>query len=336
VPSARSLDRDLISVPFEDRLGRPVVVVKVRNLDPRMAPKSFLRFYRAILDVVVAHCLHKRKKKICPTNPMEQYLLLIDMEGAGWSNFSKQLLQIMTGESNSNYPDRLSQVYVLGCNATVLAIWQVAQPIMHERTRRKVQLVSSADVKKIMCELVDLELLPPRLGGTALARSSGAQTVAEKAGHVAAAVWRRYGITPTMEACGRASVARRESRGFLEKYDISIDGVTEESGAVARSRAECSELVVRVEALLGLGPARSSQPDAALPKHGYGCIGSCEVFSCFGMAQVKCDVRTEARTAEDLEAWLNKTLGVGGEATEAVLNFVSSSSARLPPPPLVF
>jgi len=332
VPSARSIAQDLITVPFEDRKGRPVVMVKIRNCDPTVPAKSFQRFYRAIVDVVSMHSLCKRTGNISPSNTLEQYLLVIDMEGAGFSNFSLQGVQLMVAESNTNYPDRLSQVYVLGCNATVLGIWHMTQQVIHPRTRRKVQLISSSDVRKTMMELVDPELLPPHYGGSAPAwpRTGEAKTLDEKAGPLAAEVWRRTGVIPETEASGRASVLPRGSRGFLEKYDIAIVGMTEDSGPVARSLAECSELVVRVEALLGPGP----QPGPSDPDGARGCIAYSDVLSCFGFAQfARCHARAEARTAGGLEEWLNKMLGMGGEAKAAVLNFVSSSSARLPPSP---
>merc|ERR1711977_103355 len=90
--------------------------------------------YRATVDAVIAHLLHKRSSQISGSNPLEQYVLVFESDGAGWSNFSTQIVKIMVQESNRHYPERLARIYVINCNNFVRTCFHIASPMLHPRT----------------------------------------------------------------------------------------------------------------------------------------------------------------------------------------------------------
>jgi hypothetical protein len=205
-PSRRWLTLQLAGFSFYDKVGRPVIVIKLRNF-VRSTPLSvFEEFYRGIVDAVIAHMLLARSKSggISKTNPLEQYTLVMDTTGAGRQNFSLEAVKMMVHEGKVHYADRLAQVVVLGTGFLVESLWSIASPLIHPRTRKKVRMVSTADVRQFMRTLVDEDVLPMEWGGRAsdnlpymgiTSTSAGThfdfRSLAESAGRLSLEVWQQ-------------------------------------------------------------------------------------------------------------------------------------------------
>merc|ERR1712224_722618 len=122
--------------------------------------------------------------------------LLFEAEGAGWSNFSTEIVKVMVRESNAHYPERLAQIYVLNCTHFVRACFQMVSPMLHARTVKKTQFIVPEKVPAAMQSLVDPDKLPVVYGGAALPwpNPAYAQTLSDRMGRLMAATYRRLGL----------------------------------------------------------------------------------------------------------------------------------------------
>jgi len=192
-PPPETLRMGAILLPCEDRLGRPVLFMRGKYFDPSVPLDVFQRSFRAYMDAIAIH-LWSRRPDATDTNQLEQYVCVIDTEGAGWANASLDVLKMMVKETNTFYPDRLQQVVVLGVTGTVRAMWRVAAPVVHPRTRKKVKLVGIADVRSTMQQLLSPNCLPSTYGGTAppLLPPDQAVDLDARVGALAARIWRHH------------------------------------------------------------------------------------------------------------------------------------------------
>jgi hypothetical protein len=188
-----------ILIPFEDRWGRPVVVVRAKYLDAYNS-ELLERGYRATLDTLIAHLLSKRGSRISQSNPLEQYVVALHVEGATWRNWSTSLVRMMVGESQRHYPERLAQIFVLGCNSFVRGMWGLSAPLLHPRTTKKVKMVGQSEIAGFMQGQVEDGTLPQDLGGSApaLVHPAAANNIEELAGKIAADTWERLNIAPRL------------------------------------------------------------------------------------------------------------------------------------------
>jgi hypothetical protein len=199
-PSAKWLRLGLACFSFYDKHGRPVVVVRPRNIQRSTPLAVFEEFYRGIVDATIAHMLFGRSRQgdISRTNPLEQYTIVVDTSGCARENFSLDFLKMMVRESNDHYADRVAQIFVLGTGFFVESMWSLASSLVHPRTRRKVCMVSKAKVHEFMRTLVDEDVLPKEWGGRGadnLPTPAGGhfdfKTLAESAGRLSLEVWQQ-------------------------------------------------------------------------------------------------------------------------------------------------
>mmetsp|Transcript_31937 Transcript_31937/g.69821 ORF Transcript_31937/g.69821 Transcript_31937/m.69821 type:complete len:424 (-) Transcript_31937:133-1404(-) len=200
-PPVEWLRTGLALVPFEDYLGRPVLVVRACLQDAAMLPAEvFERGYRATMDAMVEHMLNRRSENsLSATNPLEQFVLVVELQGAGWRNFATEHYKIMVREGSIHYPERLAMAVLLRPNIASQAAWNLVKPLLPARTRKKVKLVPEAEVPSFMKALVSKEVLPEAYGGEAknwlLPEQS--QNLEDLCGPLAAASWRRAGYELT-------------------------------------------------------------------------------------------------------------------------------------------
>jgi len=171
-----------------------VLLIRGRHVDAQAPVHVLQRQFRAYMDAIIVHLL-QRRPELAATNPLEQYVCVIDAAGAGWANVSTEFFRMLVSETDRHYPDRLQEVIVLGVNATVRTIWRVAagSGIVHPRSQKKVRMVAPEKVEAVMRGLVPEQTLPADYGGRAPALGNpallGDGLSAQHVGALASAIW---------------------------------------------------------------------------------------------------------------------------------------------------
>jgi hypothetical protein len=314
VPPPAWINLGLVTIPFEDRHGRPVVLVRIRFHDPKTQPPSLVEAgLRTTLDSLIAHLLFNRTAEISESNPLEQYVLIIDAEGATSRNFSLQTLKTMIRESSSRYPDRVAQIGILGVNNTVSMVFGMASKFLHPRTKKKVHCVRRSEVQDFMRKLVNPELLPVEYGGSGptMPLPSHCCDLSGSVGSILASVWDRLGVDPQ----GGLSLVRvREAAG--SKANSSFVLWVQEPGkgspqakqeGCQMSAAECAELVSKIRAI----PAADTESSSIWQ----GCFsGICQSLA--GTCAPTLKLPREALSAPGLEQLLNRLAAANPERQE--------------------
>lgn len=196
-PTLEWLHCGIVSVPCEDFLGRPVINVCPRHHKPGDL-ELFRLGLRTTLDCVKAHLLHKRTNGFSQTNPLEQYTMIWDFEGTGWSNLDWEAFHCTIFEGAHHYPNMGSQIYVLNVNSAVRWVWNTASRCLHPKIRRKCCLVAPTQVNECLQKLIPIEALPPKYGGSGpdWPAPADATTFEDQVGELAARVYRRAGVVP--------------------------------------------------------------------------------------------------------------------------------------------
>eukprot|EP00418_Pyrodinium_bahamense_P096351 CAMPEP_0179028536 /NCGR_PEP_ID=MMETSP0796-20121207/9595_1 /TAXON_ID=73915 /ORGANISM="Pyrodinium bahamense, Strain pbaha01" /LENGTH=138 /DNA_ID=CAMNT_0020724679 /DNA_START=134 /DNA_END=546 /DNA_ORIENTATION=+ len=131
-----------------------MAISRLRAYHPGLPIEVMTNGYRTTADAVIAHLLLKRGAEFSRTNPLEQWILCIDCEGIGWSNFSMEYIRMFLREAAERYMERIGAIYLLNPPSGWRLMFAVMKPFIQPRTLRKIKLVHPPDVPKVMCELV--------------------------------------------------------------------------------------------------------------------------------------------------------------------------------------
>jgi len=205
-PPNEWLNGSAVIVPFEDRFGRPVVVLRLRYIFPGQVPEDlFERGFCATLDAVMGHLLARRAAGAdLAENPLDQYVCWIDTEGASMKNFSSTAVKMMQRMATTRYAERVAKMYVLSPGVAVRTIWGTVKRMLLERTQNNIRMVPAGEVFAVLHDLLGPEapqLLPPAYGGQARPwpAPAEARSLEDKAGRLAAQAWRALGTAPSWD-----------------------------------------------------------------------------------------------------------------------------------------
>lgn len=322
-------------LPFEDVMGRPVMIARAKHFDSQTSAETFRCFYRGMVDSIIAHFLLKRRPELDDRNPLEQYVVVLDVRGAVRQNFSMTAIKVMIQESNTYYPDCVAQIFVLGVNMAVRRLWSIVSPMVQPRTRKKTQLITTDEVAPLMRRLVHPEQLTEEYGGRApdFPAPADARSVAEMAGRVCADTWETLGALRVLQEktalASKICVAwHMPPFGFRERSSFKLWLQSRgESTAICRDTAECAEFLTDLQHSSDL---EEVDLDLVLPNWNEGCWGS---WLCGGRAwQSEEEMRSwkATRCPEVYGRVLGKILSESqGAAGRAILDFVSGSGPYL-------
>mmetsp|Transcript_121634 Transcript_121634/g.303501 ORF Transcript_121634/g.303501 Transcript_121634/m.303501 type:complete len:579 (+) Transcript_121634:36-1772(+) len=265
-PCPKILGTGAFFLPFEDRRGRPILFIRARWLDPTVPITQIQQTFRAYMDAIILHLLRRRSSESRPTNVLEQYLCVIDTEGAGWNNVGLPLVKMLVRETNLYYPDRLQEILVLGVNSTVQTMWRMASPLVHPRTRKKVSLVAHKDIPATLLRHIEQQLLPTNWGGEGPRFPTPAEAggLSDRVGAIAAAA---FGEGQAAGVDDRVTVLRH--KGGNERHCVyelrlqrggfaSRSAATQSPRSVLRTGAEYTQLLDRLKASLKQSPGASN------------------------------------------------------------------------------
>jgi len=215
-PHLRNLEAGSALVVCEDLMDRPVLLIRARYLTTG-DPENFRRGLRSILDVVSMHILHKRHG-LSRTNPLEQYVMVVDLEGFTLANADWETFKVVLEEGQRRYPNRLANIYILHVSQTFNMLYNWMGAFMHPRTKRKLVLVPSKDVQTCMSSLISKQWLPPKYGGHArpLPTPLEARTLEDQCGELAARVLLRVNAVPA----GARPPREHSSLSLMPEIDV--------------------------------------------------------------------------------------------------------------------
>lgn len=258
-PPPAWLDSGAIHVPFEDRFGRPVVVIRARYFNSGVYQNDvFEQGFCATLDAVIGHLLRQRRNNQSSTgNLLDQYICWIDTSGTGRRNFSLPAVKTMQRLATTRYAERVVKMYVLHPGLTVRTLWGLVKPMLLERTQGNIQMVATADVPQVLRDLMGsdaVDRLPQEYGGSAdnWPAPSDARTLEEKAGVLAADAWRMMGAAPAWDSIAHTNTQMpggRETLSIAESAAVTVAARTWRGAGVLGTTA-CSPCFAWIRRLL--------------------------------------------------------------------------------------
>jgi hypothetical protein len=205
LPDKSVVDKAIVIVPFTDRFGRPVAISRLRYVEPGKLD-LMTNHYRSVWDGIIAHLTLGRQADVSRTNPLDQAVCCVDCEGMSFKNASMEYARMFLREGSERYLERTSVMYILNPPFIFHTAFAMVEPLLHPRTKRKIQLVKKADVPRLMRGLVGEDradsVLPPKFGGSAapFPPPGEGRTLDEKVGAVLASTWCALGATTQGDA----------------------------------------------------------------------------------------------------------------------------------------
>jgi len=157
-----------------DPEGRPICLNQMGVVD---YPKIMQEFG---IEKVIEYSIYTCEEAM-RDNPLKQNIIVLNLgqeghpnppftsifEVGGWVSALLSYVQALSGVVDPYYPETTYKMIFLNAPSMFWASWKVAQTFLHERTRQKVEVYSSAESSnKRMQELLPDSLIPYNLGGS--------------------------------------------------------------------------------------------------------------------------------------------------------------------------
>ena len=137
-----------------DKVGRPVFFLKWANWRTEGDAYQLVRCFSYVLD-----------KMTCAMKPnVDQYVMVYDFEGAGYSNFSLTHAKVIMPYLQTVYCDRQFCTILIRLGWAMSMAKSMAMPFIHERTLAKFRICGS-DWKDKLSAQINEDNLPKMYGG---------------------------------------------------------------------------------------------------------------------------------------------------------------------------
>jgi len=98
------------------------------------------------------------------------FVMIEDLNGAGWHTFSSQVLKVAQEITRINvnfYPDMLRKMWITNVPSVFSMFWKGIEMVLEPRTLQKINLTNTdAELRPHLLQVIDPVLLPARLGGS--------------------------------------------------------------------------------------------------------------------------------------------------------------------------
>ncbi|GFR48361.1 hypothetical protein Agub_g10251, partial [Astrephomene gubernaculifera] len=153
-----------------DKFGRPVYVELLGRTDAAsvfatISGEQLVRYHiwtwERYLRAYLPACSAAAGRHICTTT------VIIDLAGLSLMNFNAATQKLLTTFSKIDqdyYPEHLGTMFVINTPLIFRGIWAAVQPLLQERTRKKI-IILGADYLTELAKVVPLERLPHIFGG---------------------------------------------------------------------------------------------------------------------------------------------------------------------------
>ncbi|XP_071730277.1 SEC14 cytosolic factor-like [Rutidosis leptorrhynchoides] len=152
-------DSQLIGMSGYTKDGRPVIAIGVGL---STYDKASIHYY------VQSHIQinEYRDRVVLPSatikfeRPISTCVKVLDMTGLKLSHLNQiKLLTVISSIDDLNYPEKTDTYYIVNAPYVFSACWKVVKPLLQERTRKKVQVLSGCG-KDDLLKIMDYESLP--------------------------------------------------------------------------------------------------------------------------------------------------------------------------------
>ncbi|GFR52717.1 hypothetical protein Agub_g15270 [Astrephomene gubernaculifera] len=153
-----------------DRYGRPVYIELLGQADPaRILEATSLE---RLLDYHICEW-ERLKRQILPAcsqlagRPIITKCVILDLKGVSMKSFgtaAQRILRAVAAIDQDYYCESLGQMFIINTPTVFRLIWAVVNPLLEDRTRRKIAILGS-DYLPTLTQLVAEEDLPACLGG---------------------------------------------------------------------------------------------------------------------------------------------------------------------------
>ncbi|KAG2483050.1 hypothetical protein HYH03_018079 [Edaphochlamys debaryana] len=155
-----------------DRFGRPVYIELLGRTDAgalfdTISMERLVRYHiwtwERYLRLYLPACSEAAGHQVCTTT------VVIDLAGLSMKNFNsatQKLLHTFSKIDQDYYPEHLGCMFVINTPLVFRAVWAMVQPLLQERTKRKIRILGQ-DYLDELTQVVPLERLPDILGGGA-------------------------------------------------------------------------------------------------------------------------------------------------------------------------
>ncbi|KXZ51116.1 hypothetical protein GPECTOR_14g97 [Gonium pectorale] len=154
-----------------DKYGRPLYIELLGRTDPaRLLEVTSLE---RLLEYHVCEW-ERLKREILPAcsvlagRPIITKSVILDLKGVSLKTFSsaaQKVLRTIATIDQDYYCESLGQMFIVNTPTIFRLIWAVVNPLLEERTRRKIVILGS-DYLPTLTQLVPADSLPTCLGGT--------------------------------------------------------------------------------------------------------------------------------------------------------------------------
>jgi len=124
----------------------------------------------ATVDIMVRHYI--MMTEFCWTNLVPQKdsktVTVFDVSGVGLGDLKGDTLSFVkksTALMQDHYPERAQIVVIVNAPSWFSFLYALLQPLINERTQKKVKIYSKSGSLRGLLEIADIEMIPKRLGG---------------------------------------------------------------------------------------------------------------------------------------------------------------------------
>lgn len=137
---------------FPDHIGRPVVLVTVRNHDSRTRDLN-------VITKFIVYILEEATRK-CDEDIIDNLCITFDLKGFSFNNmdygFVKQLIWLLS----RRYPERLGKCLIVNAPFIFSGCWALIRLWLHEVTSSKIVFIKN---EEHLAEYIPLDILPKTL-----------------------------------------------------------------------------------------------------------------------------------------------------------------------------
>jgi len=126
----------IISIPCQDIYGRPIILLKSKNLIPKkILTETFVKYLIYLIETAI---------KMMPEN-IDKLIIVLDIKDAGLENFSLNHLNKIREISSRFYVERLSNIVIINKGFFFGMMWSFVSKFLDERILKKLIVLDNSN-----------------------------------------------------------------------------------------------------------------------------------------------------------------------------------------------